>query len=362
VPQLKAKAGSQGQTVVLDWQFANEKQEKIDGFRIYRSEKFDSGFSLIGDKLPAVSQQYTDKEPLPNAYYRIQAFNHGFDGPQSIPLMIQLVDSIPPAVPLGLKAEADTSGLVRLNWTANTENDLYGYRVYRANSSREEFSQLTAEAVLTNAYVDTINLKTLTKEVFYKVVAVDKRQNKSDFSEVLKVERPDIVPPASPLFKKATANENGVLLKWVQSPSNDVEKQVIYRNVKGSNEWLLLTSLAVDSTQYMDIPPQSGMIYRYIIMAVDKAGNESKPAKPLAVKYNAPRQKDTWITPEVKYNKRKGLVELSWEKPKGKVKEYWVYEKKEGGSWELVEVNSGDKLKAILSRNNANAYKILIKR
>lgn len=361
VPKMKAKAGPQGQTVVLNWEFSNDKQEKVDGYRIYRSEKFDSGFKILADKLPLISQQYVDMQPMSNAYYRIQAFNHSFDGPQSIPIMMQLVDSIPPKVPVGLQAEVDTSGLVNIQWTANTEKDLFGYRVYRANSSREEFSQLTSEAVTGNAYVDTINLKTLTKEVFYKVVAVDKRQNKSDFSGVLKVERPDIVPPASPIFKKAIADEKGVYLSWAQSPSNDVEQQVIYRNAKGSKEWTLVVSLPSDSLLYTDIPSQTGTIYRYIIMAVDKAGNESKPAKPVAVKYNAPKQKDVWITPEVKYNKRKGLVELSWEKPEGDVKEYWVYEKKKGGSWELKKVIQGLTHKFLTRGDAQTEVKVLVK-
>jgi len=338
VPQLTAKPGPEGQTVQLSWQFPNEKGEKVDGYRIYRSEKFESAYSLLADNISAVSTSYTDKKPLSTAYYRIQAFNHGFDGAKSIPRMIQLVDSIPPIAPTGLRAEADTSGLVRLSWTANAESDIFGYRVYRANSSREEFSQITSEAIKGNAYADTINLKTLTKEVFYKLVAVDKRQNKSPFSEILKVERPDIVPPAAPVIRKAQSTDAGILIQWNTSPSIDVHKQVVYRNLKGSYEWVVVSSLAPDSTQVIDIPPAAGKVYRYLLMAVDKAGNESKPAKPVAVKYTVPVKKDIWITPKVRHNKKKGTVELSWEKPDGEVKEFRVYQKKEGESWELVKV------------------------
>jgi len=359
VPKMTAKAGLQGQTVVLNWAFANEKQEKVDGFRIYRSVKFDSDFTLIGDRLPIISQQYTDQTPLPNAYYRIQAFNHSFDGPQSIPLMVQLVDSIPPKAPTGLQAEADTSGLVCLQWAANTEKDIFGYRVYRANSSREEFSQLTSEAVRGNVYMDTINLKTLSKEVYYKVVAIDKRQNKSRFSEVLKVERPDIVPPASPVFRKAKADAGSILLHWVQSPSRDVDKQVIYRNAKGSHEWTVVSALPADSIRFRDTPAGAGTVYRYIILAVDEAGNESDPAKPVAVKYHGQRQKDQWINPEVKYNKRKGQVALSWEKPPGGAKAYWVYEKKKD-QWELLQVVASNMV-VTLSRQHLFEYKILVK-
>ena len=359
VPQLKAEPGPLGQTVVLSWQFPNEKEEKVDGYRIYRSEKFESEYIVLADKVSAVSTRYTDQQPLGNAYYRIQAFNHGYDGPKSIPRMIQLVDSIPPIAPLGLKAEADTTGLVRLSWTANTEKDIYGYRVYRANSSREEFSQLTPAAIKTNSYVDTINLKTLTKKVFYKLVAVDQRQNKSPFSEVLELERPDIVPPAAPVIRKAESTKTGIHLKWNRSPSKDVEKQLVYRNQKGSHEWILVASLSPDSAQVHDEPPLSGLIYRYLLMAVDKAGNESKPAKPVAVKYAAPLQKDTWITPKVKHNKKEGTVELSWDKPEGKVKAYKVYRKKEGESWELIFSAENTNVSYAFKYCNETTYKVL---
>ncbi|MBI9064603.1 MAG: hypothetical protein JEZ14_21640 [Marinilabiliaceae bacterium] len=340
VPIMKALPGSTGETVELSWEFPNAKNEKIDGFRIYRSEKFDQDYQLLEEKLSAINQSYTDQQPLMTGYYRIQAFNHGFDGPQSIPKMVQLVDSIPPAIPSGLIAKADTSGLVRLTWTANKEKDIFGYRIFRANHIREEFSQLTVEPTPTNSYSDTINLETLTKEVYYKVVAIDQRQNKSGFSEVLKLERPDIVPPAAPVIKKISSSTNGITLQWHRSPSQDVEKQVLYRNRQGSREWEVVNTFLPDSTQTTDQPSLSGTIYRYLLIAVDKAGNESKPAAPVAGKYNAPKKQGVWITPKVKVNKKKGTVGLSWERPDQNVKQYLVYRKKEGGKWVLINTLS----------------------
>ena len=64
--------------------------------------------------------------------------------------------------------------------------DLYGYRVFRANSKHEEFSQITVESVFYSHYTDTISLQTLTKKVYYKILAVDQRQNWSEFSSILK--------------------------------------------------------------------------------------------------------------------------------------------------------------------------------
>ena len=362
VPTLTATPGPTGETVQLFWEFPNEKQEKVDGFRIYRSEKFDHDYELLKDNLPAISLSCNDQQPLMTGYYRIQAFNNGFEGPRSIPKMVQLIDSIPPAIPTGLTANTDTSGIVQLKWTANADEDIFGYRVFRANHIKEEFSQITIETTLLNSYVDTISLKTLTKEVYYKVVAIDQRQNKSGFSEILKLERPDVVPPAAPVIKTIGSTPQGILLKWHPSPSNDVNKQVLYRNRQGSREWEVIKSFPPDSIQTTDQPPLSNTVYRYLLIAVDKTGNESKPASPVAGKYHAPKQKQVWIQPTVKINKKKGTVALNWEKPAHIVNQYLIYQKVEDKNWKLLKgVKPPQRTLSIVCPNAKCEYKILCK-
>ena len=55
------------------------------------------------------------------------------------------------------------------------EADIIGYRVYWANDTLAEFSQLTGEVFAGTIYGDSINIKTLSEYAYYKIVAVDHR-------------------------------------------------------------------------------------------------------------------------------------------------------------------------------------------
>jgi len=86
-----------------------------------------------------------------------------------------------PSAPVQLVARANAES-VRLNWTANTENDLAGYAIFRAESKDGPYHTL-ARNIKTTAFVDN----TCTKAVpyFYKIKAVDKSLNSSAYSEVV---------------------------------------------------------------------------------------------------------------------------------------------------------------------------------
>ncbi|MFW6267526.1 MAG: hypothetical protein ACOC1E_00180 [Marinilabiliaceae bacterium] len=296
--------------VDLTWEM--EDTGNVDGFRIFRSGQFKDNYEIIADSLPAMQDSYLDESPLSTGYYRLQAYNQDGGGPLGAPKMVQVIDSVPPAVPTGLKAEVDSTGHVFLEWKANSDADISGYRVFRANAQHEEFSQLTGSTVENNRYTDTINIETLTKKVYYKILAVDQSQNWSGFSEVLEVDRPDVVPPATPLITSVDGGDDGIELEWNRSPSTDVMTQLIYRNKEGNREWVLLDKLGAEPDAYRDSLAISETIYRYLVMAVDSAGNESKPGKAVAGKMN-PTDLASVKNIEAKYDKNLEAGVLKWE-------------------------------------------------
>ncbi len=346
VPHIVKKYSEDGKTVILEWEFPNEKKDRVEGFRIYRSKEYAKGYSLLADSISVMSIRYQDMNPLRTGYYRMQAYNSHGAGGYSIPQMMQLVDSIPPVKPTGLRAEADTSGRVSVVWLPNADDDIYGYRIYRANAMHEEFSSITPKPVQDTSFVDYITVKTLTKKVFYKIRAYDQNQNQSEFSDVFEMERPDIVPPAAPLIRNITPTDSGIVLNWANSPSEDVEKVLLYRNREGGASWELIKIMPQDSTSTLvDKPMEAGYMYRYIILAVDKAGNESKPGKPVAAKYNPRKQNIDWITPKVKQIKKNEVVELTWDVPGFEVKRFLIYARIPNGNWKVIDGVGGNVFK-----------------
>ena len=80
-------------------------------------------------------------------------------------------DDIAPSAPTGLVGVVDTSGVVLLEWNENPEKDVLGYRVYFANQLDHDFMQRTGRRYEENSFWDTLSMHTLTKYIYYYVVA-----------------------------------------------------------------------------------------------------------------------------------------------------------------------------------------------
>ena len=88
------------------------------------------------------------------------------------------VEFEPPLAPGNLIATSNPTS-IRLNWSANTETDVFGYNIFRSDSAGGSFNTI-ARNVNTTSFVDnTIAAK---KTYFYKIKAIDNSMNNSDYS------------------------------------------------------------------------------------------------------------------------------------------------------------------------------------
>jgi len=322
IPQI-TQHNMDGEAVHLVWEFPENELKKIKGFKVLRGLSDKELNQDISGLLDQNTTTFTDRTPLPTAYYKIAVLDKQNRTLSSLAVMVQLADTIPPAPPQGLKALVDTSGNVTLTWQANREADIYGYRVYRANSQQEEFSQLTVAPVRDTVFIDKVSLKTLTQSVYYKILANDIRQNYSGFSEILEVRRPDIIPPSSPMIQGIQATNTGIYIHWVNSASADVRHNVLIRKADDSLRWVPVQVLSATDTSYCDFSAKQGTLYAYNVLAVDSAGNTSPNINPASA-----RRKLTGclaIT-ELRYTilRDKDAIRLNWENP-GCAERYIIY-------------------------------------
>lgn len=284
VPHISRHSYKQDGSIQINWDFAKEAEKEIKGFQLHRAAQEQGPYKLVQENISASARSTVYPEPEPSNYFTITAVGRGNQRTTSFSAFVQTIDSIPPAMPQGLIGIVDTLGVVQLSWDSNTEKDLLGYRVFRGNLQKEEVSQLTIEPIDQNSFIDTVQVKSLNSKVFYQVVAVDQRFNMSEYSKQLALQKPDVVPPSSPIFSTYKVVNNGIELKWINSSSDDVKSHKLYRQelTQKAKGWLSVFKTDTIS-RFIDTKVAPGVQYRYAIFAEDESGLQSAPSTPITV-------------------------------------------------------------------------------
>jgi len=348
--------------IFLYWTTECNGPGMVQGYEVQRAPSEGAEYKTIHPKtLPASIHEYVDKDPKATSYYRIITKGNNDQQRISYPILVQLADSIPPAAPQQLLAKIDTTGVVRLSWLANTESDLFGYRVFRSNFENSEYSQVTVSPTKTTDFKDSINLKTLTKKIYYKIAAVDKRFNTSEFSTVVSILKPDVVPPVPPVFKSARSLTDGVELIWFPSSSDDVEQNLLFRKHKYSRDWNMIAKFPKDTVSYKDKIEDPRNEYQYRLVSLDDSGNRSLPSAPVSGK-----RLDTGVRPVIKglradVDRTQKSIKLYWTYSQERMSKFIVYRAKNDEPLSLYTSVSADSQGVVdtsLSMNTTYRYRV----
>ncbi|WP_103068653.1 fibronectin type III domain-containing protein [Aquimarina sediminis] len=317
--------------VVLQWGFEKAVENEIQGFELNWAAQEKGPYKVVQADIPSNARETIYLEPEPSNYFRITAIGKNNQKTTSLTAFVQTIDSIPPSQPQGVTGVVDSLGVVQLQWQANTEKDMLGYRVFRGNLEKEEVSQLTVAPIEQTTFTDTVQVKSLNTKVFYQIVAVDKRFNMSDYSEKLALKKPDVVPPSSPIFSGYKVKEEGVQLQWINSSSEDVKHHKLYRQqvAIADKGWQVIYQTDTIS-KFVDNKVVTGQKYRYAIFAEDESGLTSIPSTPLTltIQKNKPIQvvkNFTGLADRIGYK-----IDLSWKITNDNVSEILIYKNKEG--------------------------------
>lgn len=275
-----------GSQVRISWKKAVQERD-LAGFLVGRGNSAGGPFFPLDTVLLSpTAQTYTDKYALTwdKNFYIVAAIDTAGNAARSMPAYAFIIDSIPPAAPIGLVGSIDTAGIVRLHWRWNTEMDLQGYNVYASNDPMKAFYILNSKYITDTSYTDTITIKTLTRRIYYRLCAVDKAGNPSKYSQVLTLTKPDIIPPVAPVITHFVVGDSSVTLQWAPSSSEDVAWQAVWRRAKGQPQWMRLDSLPKLVDSYTDRRVRRLGEYEYSLTAIDSSGLVSEYSFPLSAR------------------------------------------------------------------------------
>lgn len=274
--------------------------------------------------LPANARSFDDSTAtMREPYYIVGAVDTAGNLSQSLPAYSETIDTTRPAMPKGLSGIINKQGVVHLRWNLGPEHNIIGYRVMWANVSTHEFSQCIDEPVPDTVFVDSVNIRTLSHFVYYRIAAVTDRYIQSPLSAIIALRRPDVVAPASPVFLDVRATDSSVVLQWAKSPSDDVAKQILYRRNHGSQPWNPLRSLGVRETQYTDTAVITKTIYEYQIEVVDSSGLHSPPSPVVQARPFDPGIRTPVKDLSVHYDTTSKTVKLNWKYASPRKERFW---------------------------------------
>ncbi|RJP60327.1 MAG: M28 family peptidase [Ignavibacteriales bacterium] len=161
----------------------------------------------------------------------------------------------------------DGSTLV-LNWNANTDPDVIGYKIYVGTSEGNYDSEFQTNNT-------SYKVTGLTEGVLYHigVSALDAEGYESFIVERTKI------PNSFPMSPKEFTVEprwHSVELNWIENEELDIIGYNIYRATEESDDFAKLNEEIIQSISFLDDNLLSGVYYKYFVRAVDNELNESQ--------------------------------------------------------------------------------------
>ncbi len=326
----------------LKWHIANNQDKNIAYFEILHADEMEGNFELLLTGIPKKDRKVlVEMKTTGENYYRVVAVDIKGRKKSSFPTLIMGLDLEAPLTPTGLTGEMDSLGIVKLTWDKNTEPDLWGYRVFYAQHKEDEFSGLVSTPLDTTIFMDTVSLNTTLEYVYYKIQSLDRRNNRSEYSEILAIKRPDTHAPVEPHIYSIEPKKDTILLQWYNSSSKDVVEHRLFRKEVKEEEWTLLGTFNINDNinEYYDLEVRTKETYAYFLTATDDDGLVSEPSQIAVIKPIDYGTKPDIVNFTASINETdKKAVMLQWEYDYPNVFEFWLYKQRHGGKLSLYKV------------------------
>lgn len=342
VPQITGSMVNDQGSLNLEWEFDERGNSLIKGFVLNQSGVSNKDFVPVVQDIPPTTRSLNYAKLDASNYFTITAI--GFDGrtSESFPILVQPLDTVPPAIPKGLQGRVDSMGVVTLTWNKNTETDLLGYKLYRGFTKNEERMPLFDIALQDTVYRDTVNVHNLNSKVYYSLSAADKRYNQSNQSTPVELEKPDFIRPSSPMISGYKITDTGIEISWINSPDEGVNQHRIYRREKEGfqSTWLLSTIMDTSVHTFTDTTVVAGVRYSYTVTALKHNWLESPHSPAVGLFSNKVKKQVQSIDRfDAVVDKENRMIKLLWKDKLTDVIQYELYKSEDGqplSLWKIV--------------------------
>ncbi len=361
VPMIDTMNVIQNRNVKLSWRMNDPAETKLPKkYILQKSEKESVGYKTVYESPNSLN--YTDKDVSKGADYRIAAILHNSDTLYSFSRYATIIDTIPPSVPVNLIATVDKKGIVTISWKKNAESDIQGYKLFRSNRPEDEFVQMNEKFVTDSFSTDKLNLRTLSKNIYYKIAASDNNYNTSALSEYIEVKRPDTIPPQAPILVSVFQNTYGIVVKYILSSSDDIGKEVLLKKGPTEPDFKEFISFSKKDSlgEIIDTLVEQGQTYTYKLRSADDDGNTSYSRTLDFLFETGYRKKIKDITFTVDRTAKK--IDLVWKYDEKNVEKFVIYRSRKDEKPTIIKTLEGNTLQFTdRTVNMGNVYEYRIK-
>lgn len=299
---------------------------------MYRNDNVNNGeWKPLCDKQLAITDTMVvvDVTGLPTGELSIAAYDNSGNVGFSMPAMIRITDMKPPHAPLGLKAKASIEGietgnpvgLIRLEWNAISDDDIDYYEIAFANDTTHLWMDLKHGSVSDTVFVDSVALDVNQKYIYYKVRAIDYSTNIGEYSDILEVIRPSLIPPTAAHLDSAWVDSLGISIRWIASDEQQVAYHKVYRRLEGTTDWNLIRVCDGDSVReannmifICDKPRyNSDSRYEYAVESYNYSDIQSELSLALSINFAGDAVNYIPIHLVGDYDERKKETRIAWD-------------------------------------------------
>lgn len=193
-------------------------------------------------------------------------------------------DTTPPLPPAGVLVEGARDGYIFIGWVRNSERDLRGYVVYRAEEHADA-SYAAIDTIAQNFIID--QQRSYDTTYYYYITAIDAAGNESVAIDTVSAVSPNLSDPDAPAAITVNGFNDGrsrlLRLSWVSVREADLVGYRVYRSTAPfdapSSTLRIIDSDAAFVEDSADVELERR--YYYGVTALDRGGRESE-LSPLA--------------------------------------------------------------------------------